>query len=352
MWRIFLSLISHRFLLVLVALIAINAKSTPQYAGRAIRPFQSRSVLFDKLLDRFSQGSEVRALQVLNQQPASKVFQLTQDPFLWISRLVAYLLNNQALYSVLIVSNLFLLFFLWELNSLASRMALPEAASGVGVLAVLWMTSYELSLGSSLSLTCYLTTLLFRAAIDNQWIFTGLGLGFLALNDRLALGLLPLLLLLFWHFQRFEPAMEVVKKGLMFLLPMFAAIILKWSFYKDIWLFVQGSALVSVINALKSGDISNGLLSQSNLGQTISLVVFVAGAVAAAVVNSSWVLRGLPFLLLIVVLAFSDFGAIASRLLIAGICFEGITATLSGLFLRLTQLALIILSCYEVVSLF
>lgn len=352
MWKIFLALLSHRFLLIVIALFSINAKISPQYAGRAIRPFQPKTILLKKLVEKLNQGSEVRALQTLDQQPATKVFELTQDPFLWIARCVSLLVQNNALYSVLIVSNFFLLLFLWELNSLASRMALPEVASSVGILAGLWMTSYELSCGSNLSLTCYLTTLLFRASIDNQWIFTGAGLGLLALNDRMALGLLPILLLLFWNFQRFEPAMEVVKKGTIFLMPVLIAIILKWNFYKDIWLFVQGSALVSLIGAIKSGEITNWPLSQANMGQTISLIVFLFGAISAAIVNSSLVLRALPLLVLIVVLAFSSYGALASRLLIAGICFEGITAILSGVFLRLIQLALIILSCYEVVSLF
>jgi hypothetical protein len=88
------------------------------------------------------------------------------------------------------------------------------------------------------------------------------------------------------------------------------------------------------------------------LGQTIALVVFFAGAIAAAIVNSSLILRLLPLLIFVSVLAFSSYSQLASRLLIAGICFEGITATVSGLFIRLIQLALIILSCYEVINLF
>ncbi len=352
MWKIFLAFILHRFLLVAVTLFTINAKISPQYAGRAIRPFQPRAILFQKWIERFSEGAEVRALKALNQQPVSKVFELTQDPFLWVARIVSLLVQNNAFYSILIVSNLFLLLFLWELNLLASRMALPEVASGAGILAVLWMTSYELSLGSNLSLSCFLTTLLFRAAIDNQWIFTGAALGLLALNDRIALGLLPVLLYLFWHFQRFEPAKEVLKKGLIFLLPILFAVVLRWSFYKDIALFVQGSALVNLMSAFKTGSFMTWPLSQNNLGQTISWVVFLAGAIAAAVVNSSLILKSLPLLILIVVLAFSSYGGLASKLLIAGICLEGIAATVSGLFMRLIQLALIILSCYEVVSLF
>ena len=352
MWKIILAFISHRFLLCAVALFTINAKITPQFAGRALRPFQPKAILVHKLMERFAQGSEVRMLQTLNHQPLGKVLQLTQDPFLWIARLVSLAVNDNALFAVLIVSNLFLLLFLWEVNALASRMSLPEVATDSGILLVLWMTSYELSLGSSLSLTCFLTTLLFRAAIDNQWIFTGAGLGLLALHDRLALGLLPLLLIMFWNFQRFEPAKEVMKKGAMFLLPVIIAIVLKWNFYKDIWLFVQGSALLNLVDAFKSGDITGWPFSQANLGQTISLIVFLVGAIAAAVVNSSFVLRGLPLLLLVMVLSFSSYNTLASRLMIAGICFEGIAAVVSGLFLRLIQLALIILSCYEIVSLF
>ncbi len=352
MWKIFLTFVFHRFLLFAIAIITINAKISPQNSGRVIRPFQSQSVLLHKFMERVEEGSEVRALSVLNQQPVGKMFELTQDPFLWISRFVSFTLQINSVYSVLIVSNLLLLLFLWELNTLGSRLALPEVASGAGILTVLWMTSYELSLGSNLSLSCFLVTMLFRTAIDSQWFFAGIGLGLLALNDRIAIGIAPLLIYLFWYFQRFNPASEVLKKGVFFLAPVIIALVLKWKYYQDVWLFVQGSAFVNVITAIKTGSISHWPLAQNNFGQTISLLIFLAGAISAGVVNSSFIHRLLPIVIFIVVLAFSSYSTLASRLLIAGICFEGITASLSGIFLRLIQLALIIMSCYEIVSLF
>jgi hypothetical protein len=352
MWKIFLALISHRFLLVAVALFTINVRISPRDTGRAIRPLQPKNILISKFLERIEEGPEVRALTALNTQPAGQVFQLSQDPFLWLARIVSLLLGNKAIYSVLILSNIFLLLFLWELNNLASRMALPEVASGAGILTVLWMTSYELSLGSNLSLTCFLVMLIFRTAIDSQWVVTGAGLALLAFTDRLALGLLPLLLFLFWHFQRFDPAVQVLKKGFLLLLPVILAVILRWKYYQDIWLYVEGSALSQLVVAVKKGTLAGWPLSQAFMGQTIALIVFFAGAIAAAVVNSSLILRILPLLILILVTAFSSYSTLASRLLIAAVCFEGITATVSGLFIRLIQLALIILSCYEMVSLF
>ncbi|MFM8315815.1 MAG: hypothetical protein ACKOA8_16160, partial [Deltaproteobacteria bacterium] len=246
MWKIFLAFATHRFLLFAVALFTINARISPQHAGRAIRPFQPRAILIHKFLDRVSQGSEVNSLTALSQHPVSQVFQLTQDPFLWVGRLLLFLLEDQAVWCVVILSNLFLLLFLWELNLLASRMALPEVVSSAGILAVLWMTSYELSLGSNLSLTCYLVTLIFRAAIDSQWIFTGAGLALLALTDRMALGFLPVLIYLFWHFNRFDPASEVLKKGVMLFVPVLLVVVIRWKVYQDIWLVVQSSALMNV----------------------------------------------------------------------------------------------------------
>ena len=156
------------------------------------------------------------------------------------------------------------LLFLWELNLLASRMALPEVASSAGILAVLWMTSYELSLGSNLSLTCYLVTLIFRAAIDSQWIFTGAGLALLALTDRMALGFLPVLIYLFWHFNRFDPASEVLKKGVMLFVPVLLVVVIRWKVYQDIWLVVQSSALMNVISAIQSGSLTGWPLSQTH----------------------------------------------------------------------------------------
>ena len=352
MWKILIAFLTHRFLLLLVCLFAINAKISPQNSGRAIRPIQPRAILFQELNKKISEGSEVRALSMLNQHPVSQVFQLTQDPFLWLARGISFLWQDHALLTVIILSNLFFLLFLRELYLLSSRMALPEVASGAGILAILWMTSYEMSLGSNLSLGCFLVTFIFRSAIDNDWIFAGLGFALLAFTDRLALGLLPLIVFLFWHFNRFDPASEVLKKGLLLSVPVLVSIVLKWRYYQDVWLFVQGSALVKIIGAIKTGNFAGWPLSQENLGQTISLLVFLLGAVAAAVVNSSLILRSLPLLIFLGVLSFSSYNQLASRLLLAGICFEGITATVSGLFIRLIQLALIILSCYEIVSLF
>lgn len=352
MWKIILAFITHRFLLVIVALLAINAKISPQNSGRAIRPIQPRAILSNELMKRVSESSEVRALTMLNQHPATQVLTLTQDPFLWLARLISFFIEARPLWVVLSLSNLFLLLFLRELYLLASRMALPEVASGAGILAVLWMTSYELSLGSNLSLGCFLVTFVLRTSIDNHWLLAGLGFALLAFMDRLALGMMPFIVYLFWYFNRFDPASDVLKKGLTLSVPVILAIVLRWKYYQDVWLFVQGSALVQLISTIKSGELMSWPFSQQNLGQTISVLVFLAGAIAAAVVNSSLILRCLPLLIFLVVLAFSSYGQLASRLLLASICFEGITAVVSGLFIRLIQLALIILSCYEVVSLF
>ena len=352
MWKIFLAFATHRFLLIAVALFTINAKISPQYAGRAIRPFQPRAVLINELIKRISDGAEVKAVRALSQHSFSQVFQLTQDPFLWLARLISFLLPNQEIWVVILLSNLFLLLFLWELDILAGRMALPEVASGAGILAVLWITSYELSWGSNLSLSCYLVTLMFRCAIDNQWLLTGASLALFAFTDRMAFGFVPVLLFLFWHFNRFDPASEVLKKGFLMFVPVIVVVVIRWRYYQDIWLLVQSSALSNVIGAIKQGTLADWPLSQANLGQTLSIVVFLLGAIGALIVNSSLILRFLPLLILLGVLSFSSYNQLASRLLIAGICFEGITSTVSGVFIRLIQLALIILSCYEVVSLF
>lgn len=352
MWRILLAFLGHRLLLLAVALFAINAKISPQFSGRPIRPIQPRAILFNELTKKISEGAEVKALMTLNQHPLTQVFELTQDPFLWLARLGSVFWLEHPVLVIIVLSNLFLLLFLRELYLLASRMALPEIASGAAILAILWMTSYELSLGSNLSLSCFLVTLLFRAAIDNEWIFAGAAFALLAFVDRLALGFLPLMIYLFWYFNRFDPATDVLKKGFILLFPVLAAVVLRWKYYQDIWLFVQGSALLNLISGIKSGNVATWALSQNNLGQTISLSAFLIGAIAAAIVNSSLILRCLPVLIFLGVLSFSDYNQLASRLLLAGICFEGITATISGIFIRLIQLALIILSCYEIVSLF
>ena len=76
-----------------------------------------------------------------------KVFQATSNPFLWICRWVAGMTPLSPIQSLLLVSNVFLLLFLWEMYALFNRMVTPEVASAATILVVLWPTTYELSSG-------------------------------------------------------------------------------------------------------------------------------------------------------------------------------------------------------------
>lgn len=228
MWKVLLSLISQRLILLAVAFIAIN--QTIPSVRQPVSPNERQPVsivpkvhptpvLWQKLLVRVAETPEGSRLNDLMRVPLTKVFRATSNPFLWICRWVAGMTPLSPIQTLLLVSNTFLLLFLWEMYALFSRMVTPDIASNATILVVLWPTTYELSLGSTLAMTCFLLALCVRHALDNRWLVVGLALGMLALLDPVAIGILPLLLYMFWYYQRHFPLGQLGKNTLYFLVP-------------------------------------------------------------------------------------------------------------------------------------
>jgi hypothetical protein len=350
MWKILLAFCTHRVLLLVVALLAINSRTSPPRPGYTFKKLQPPAVLFHHFLEKPKEGIEYRELEAARAESPTKVFSVTSNPFVWIARWIGIIpVSSVAL--ILILSNLFLIFFLWELNALLNRFALPEVASSAAVLAVLWITSYELSLGSSLSLSCYLMLLSLRQAVDNNWLVTGIALGALAFTEPLVLGLLPLLIYMFWYYQQHFSVGQIFQRAIFFLIPIGIVVALRWEMYQGVGGSFQASALNQLWLSMKSFDLGT-LFSKAYVGQTLSLMLFLGGAIAALSTNTTLIHRLLPFYTLLVVVAFSNYANLASRLLLAAACLEGIAVVFSGFVTRLVQLALIILGAYEVASIF
>jgi hypothetical protein len=351
MWRVLLALFFHRLLLFIVALITINNNMVHQPTnGKSFR-IENTSVLIHQFLNKIHETPEAVAMAKLSQLPLSQVFRETKQPFLWICRLLVGGAHLPISVSLILLSNVFLFFFLWELFTLINRMATPETSVTAVILVLLWPTSYELSLGSALSLTCCLATLVVRHALDNEWFIGGIGLGILALVDPLAAGLLPLLLFLFWYFQRHLPAKEMVQKFLFFIVPVGLAIAWRHTTYAHLNDWVEGSALLAVFrsrgHATLDWSFSSGLA-----GQTVAALFFITGAVAAAVSNASLIHRIIPVYLLILMMLFSPYAAIASRASVAGVCLQGIATISAKPALRVIQILLLTLSIFEVTAIF
>jgi hypothetical protein len=351
MWKVFLAYGVHRMLLLVLALIAINSRISPDRPGYTFKKIQPVSILFDHFLQKIKENPEFAILDSAIAEPVSKVFERTSNPFVWLARVAYAFLPVQPVTCLLILSNIFCLLFLWEVYALVNRMALPEVASGAAVLSLLWITSYEMSMGSAFSLSCFLVLFSLRHAVDNIWILTGLGLALLGIFEPLMVGLLPLVLYIFVYYQRHFSLSQVAKRALFFLLPVAGTLIWRWEDYRGVLRVIQSSSFPTVWHAISTGNFFE-LASTSHFGQSFSLVFFLFGAIAAFATNTTVIHRILPLYSLLVVLAFSSYAQLASRVLFAAACMGGITAVGSTIVVRLCQLTLILLGGYEIVTLF
>lgn len=356
MWKVLLSLISQRLILLAVAFIAINqtipSMRQPSSPSITIVPqVHPTPVLWQRLLSRVAETLEGVRLTELMRAPATQVFWATPNPFLWICRWVAGTTRLSPVQALLLMSNVFLLLFLWEMNSLFNRMTTPDTASAATILIVLWPTTYELSLGSTFAMTCFLLALCMRHALDNRWLVVGFAVGALALLEPLAIGVLPILLYMFWYYQRHYPLGQLGRNTLYFLVPVGIAMGWRLNTYSHLWPVFSSSALFNVISATKSVGPS-WTFSQSYVGQTIALVFFGLGAVAAFMSNTNLIHRIIPLNMLLLLLLFSPYSALASRAPLAAACLEGIASASSRTATRIVATLMLVLSAYEVYSVF
>ena len=82
---------------------------------------------------------------------------------------------------------------------------------------LLWPTSYELSLGSSLPLAGFFLALSLRQALEQNWWMAGLGAAALALLDSIAITVFPVFVYLFWGVQRFLPLAQWGRNAAIFM---------------------------------------------------------------------------------------------------------------------------------------
>jgi hypothetical protein len=352
MWKVVLTFVTQRFLLLLVALAAIN-QAVPQERrpGSILPQIQPTSVLWNRLLEKVGESPEANQLDRLMQQPKENVFQSTSNPFLWLARWMVALTRLSPVLVLLLLSNIFLLGFLWELNALFNRMATAETAATSTIFVLLWPTTYQLSLGSTLAMTCCLVALSIRHALDNRWLVTGFSMAGLALMDPLVLGLMPLILYLFWYFQRHFPVYHVVRRSIYFLVP--AGLAIGWRFhsYSHLGQVIHESALFNAVGAFR-GMFAAGGVSWPLVAQLGALVFFAAGAVAALVSNTTLVHRIIPANMLLLLVLFSPFASLATRAPIAGVCLEGIASASSRGMARARWVAMVGLGAFEVFRLF
>lgn len=337
MWRISLSLIAHRFFILAVALSAIHFGVTDQSP-------KSIPVLWESFLNRVAQSPE--AVQV------AETAELKKDPFIWIGHFLYSKLRLRPEVVVLALSNLFLILFLLELNLFINTLALPDVAVNTCILVILWLTSYELSFGSSLSLSCLLIAMVLRSANDDRWLIAGVCLSLLAITKPLALFLLPLLMLILIGQNRYASPDTLARKIIYVLLPLSGVVYFRWDLYQNLKAIVGDSAL---FNLISSFDIQSGLtwtLTATYLGQTIALLILVIGSIICLFVFSTLIHRLLPMTLLLALLLTTPYGDLATAALLISPVFSGLAEACAPPLLKGIQLVFLLFGAIEVFNLF
>ncbi|MBY0370825.1 hypothetical protein K2X33_09080, partial [bacterium] len=302
-----------------------------------------------QFLSFVSQGPEASLVESLARQPIWDVILQTRNPLHWLSVAGSQLFGVSPSFALLVLSNLFLLLFLWEAFQLFNRMVTTDISTLAAIFILLWPTSYELSLGSSLPLVGFFFLMALRQALEQVWWISGLAAAAVALIDPIALAALPAFAYVFWSVQRFLTPKEWGRNLAFFLVPMAIGGLLSGGSYSIVLESLGNSALLDLISLQTGGE---SLISHAYMGQTLALVFLFLGATGALFSNVNPLHRFLPLLVLLAFLVCTPYNAMASRVPIAGICMEGIASASSGMASRVVSLLMVLLGAYEVYMLF
>jgi hypothetical protein len=344
MWKVLLCFAGHRVLLLATALIAV------QFGGAVGAPKRDPSKLVLAKVASLPEAQRVEAALPLDFVGAARQL---RDPYLLLHWAFAKATKLPVAVSLLFFANLVFLFFLWELHALVVRRVMPEIADAAVLLAILWPSSYEFSLGAPYGFTCLMATLAFRHGFEDRWWAVGPALALLFLAEPWTVGLAPVFLLMFWQSQRHYPWPELGPKLAVVLGLPALAIAWRWSAFAALPGDLSGSALSRLFDVAVRGQSAGWTFTHSYLGQTISIAIFAVGALCSLGGGTATVLQRLvPLYLLMLVLAFTDYQAIASRILLAAPALQGLASHAARPILGFVHLAMLTLGLYEVFALF
>lgn len=352
MWRVFLAFATHRAALYIVALLAINASLAPRMPGdRALPVIQPVGLLERHFKTRIMEVPEVRLLDELRVRPMRDTFVNYMNPYFWTSRLWMGLTGMSAISTVFLLSNLFFFLFLVELYKLLNLIVTTDISRAALYLTVFWPTSYELSLGSSTSLVCLLTTLCIRKAAEQSWGPAGLAAGLLVLWQSWALLLLPPVCALFWYVQRHFPSKVAGLRLIWFAVPVVLALVLGLSAHREMFAHMGANAGGQISSWILSGNFGR-LFSGAQMGQMLSLTLFLVGAMTSLFSHANWFYRVMPAFVLAAVVFGTPLDGIASQLLVAAICLEGVASLSSPTVNMAFQAGMWLLGAWEVFNVF
>jgi hypothetical protein len=349
MFRVPVTFVLHRLLLLVVALAAINFSGPGKVFGEDSLPnIRSIDRVWPTFRERVEKLPELARLRTLLPLTNLAMVRSERSPFLWAAKLISRVTRLSPLTTLLLLSNLFFLLLLLETHQLLTRMVTEHMAGTVGICLILWPASYEMSLGSSLSLTCLLVVRAVRAAMDDSWWSAGVALALLILSEPVGIALAALTAYLFFYFQRHQPRSTKLKAAAFWIVPLAAALLWRGQNPLRTGELFSGSALVSLFSALKSQQVV-WTFSHSQLGQTLTIGILLAGTVLGGIQAAVSVHKALIFGLFAYLLASSPYAELASRAPMAGICLTGLVGNQARLIL---QGILLLLGVHEVFAVF
>ncbi|MCB0406205.1 MAG: hypothetical protein KDD51_15595 [Bdellovibrionales bacterium] len=346
MTRILGFLAIHRLLLFCVALMAIYQALPPE----ATPAQKSVSALSARFFEEVSERPVTRALVRSASNYPSSFLDALRTPFASVYRGFLNLTHLDRVTALIVLTNLFFFLFLLELYGLWGRQHPAGEAVRAATLVALLPTSFEMSLVSSFSLTCFLVTLAVHRAVTNRWWVTGMALGILVLSDPLNILLVPLLLYLFFYFHQGQVLRTVWKRAVLVLLPVIVAVVVDYGSFSYAWSEVQQSALFYLSQSLSGGV--KQTLAHSPWGTTIILITLAIGAVGAFLNNKSFVDKILPAAMLVFVLLTSPFSMVTFRVPLAGICLHGVIQLTGRPAVWILYLVMFIMGALEVAAVF
>lgn len=352
MWRIFLALVSHRAVLYVVALIGINVSLTPPGSeNRALPVIQPIAVLQNHFATRIAAVPEMRQLEEWRHRSVIETIESHRNPFLWICRMWMGVTGWSVLSTVFLLSNLFLFFFLFQMFSIFNLLVTTDISRTAAYWIVFWPTSYELSLGSPVSFSCLLLATVLRSAVDQKWWLAGVSSALLLVSESWFLGMLPLLAALFWWHQRHSSKQVLLTQAATFSIPVALALVVYGTQHWQAIGHLSDQSAGTMLHWVLSGHIGRAVQA-GNVGQVLSLLFFLTGAGASLFGHGDWYQRVSPMWLLGSVVLFTPVDGLASQLLLASLCLEGVASLSSPAVNGGLQMAMFLLGVWEAYNVF
>ncbi len=332
MWKVSLVLVFHRILLIIVALFAINQSLKLTTSSKSM--LLPTSVLWGKFIEKTTHSPIFAESARLSTLPFNELIKQTRDPQNALIWMLVQWMKTPPGTACFIISNCFLLLFLWELLVFMGRLVSPDVAQGTAILVLLWPFHFYLSLGSSMAFAFFLATFAIREAFDNRWFWGGLALACLLLIDSAAFGVAILMVLFFIYYQRHFQWHMVLKNLFFWLLPSIGAFFWSGRTLPGLYL-IDGSALGFLWDTIRHFD--SRLFSLSLWPLWVSMGVVGIGLVITILTPTGMIYRLTPLGIGLIWLVFSTPSSLANRLGFAACCLGGIVTSLTPFPLTVTH---------------